>query len=621
MLPCMGRLTGVGGTAARGSREKRGQGLDGLAGRISQDVVAEVKRSADIVDIVSRYLALKKSGRNFKALCPFHTEKTPSFTVNAERQMFHCFGCGKAGDVFTFVSEHERVEFVEAVRIVADAVGVSIPETWGHGGDGGNKELKTRLYELHRWAKHFFTLQLAEPNGAVARDYLAARHFDNETIETWGLGYAPDSWEALGRAASKAGYSHAELIASGLVIQRDGKSGYYDRFRNRLVFPIADVQGRTIGFGARELGTGEVKYLNSPETPLFNKGRGLYGLDKARDAIIEGRRVMITEGYTDTVMCHKHGITWAVATLGTALTRDHVRLLRRYADQVILVFDADAAGESAVDRSLEVFADEEIDVRVATTEQGSDPCEALVAHGAEPFLARVDQARDLFAVKLYLACAKHDVETANGRAKAIDEVLAVVRLMTNPTRADLLAQAAAKRLGVDIDPVRRRLGALRKPRRRTEQNEARQQQPAPMDRDEGGVLRAVLAKSELVPCVLSRIGLDDFQDERARSIMEQCVELYDREGEIDCSDLTTALHDPELVAIVADMATDPGEGANWEPWVQGCLDNIERRKRRHSLRQLRERVHDAHDLDREALAAIQEHHRRRAGPSRPALDE
>ena len=590
-------------------------------------MLAEVKRSADIVDIVARYLTLKKSGRNFKALCPFHTEKTPSFTVTPEKQLFRCFGCGKAGDVFTFVAEHERVEFVEAVRIVADAVGVSIPETWGRGGGGGggggggDKKLKTRLYELHKWARHFFARQLEESEGGVvARDYLAARHFDKSIIEAWGIGYAPDSWDALGSSACKAGYTEAELVASGLAIAREGKSGYYDRFRNRVVFPICDVQGRTIGFGARELGDGEVKYLNSPETPLFNKGRGLYGLDKARDAVIEGRRAMVTEGYTDTVMCHQKGIAWAVATLGTALTQDHVRLLRRYADQVILVFDADAAGESAVDRSLEVFADADIDARVATTDQGTDPCDMLVTHGAEAFLARIEQARDLFEVKIDLACAKHDIATANGQARAIDEVLAVVGLMSNPTKADLLAQAVAKRLGVEIGPVRRRLGALRKRPRRTDQGETGQP-PVPMDRDEGGVLRAVLAKSELVPCVLSRIALEDFRDERARRIMEQCVELYDREGDIECSELTVALQDPELVGIVAEMATAEQEGANWEPWLQGCLDNIERRKQRPRLRQLRERVRDGQDTGHEALAAIQEHHRRRAGPTRPAPGE
>jgi len=584
-----------------------------LAGRIAVDVLAEVKRSADITDIVSRYLNLKKSGKNFKALCPFHAEKTPSFVVHPDRQFFRCYGCGKTGDVFAFVAEHERVDFPEAVRIVASAVGISVPERWGRG-SGASKELKTRLYKLHAWAARFFVRQLAEgARGAKAREYLAARHFDKETLEAWSIGFAPDSWEALGNAALSAGFTDNELKASGLVIPRESGEGYYDRFRNRIVFPIRDVQGRVIAYGARALGESEVKYLNSPETPLFSKGRGLYGLDKARDAIIKERRVIVTEGYTDTLMCHQKGITWAVATLGTALTRDHVGLLRRYADQVVLLFDADAAGEGAVDRSLEVFADADIDVRAATLEAGSDPCEFLLAHGAEAFLERIDAARDLFAVKLDLACRKHDMATTNGRARAIDEALRTVALVSDAAKADLLTEAIAKRVGVDRDAVRRRLSALRKARRSTTSQASREQPPA-LDPVEGGILAAVLRSSELVPCVLARASLEDFQDARVRRILEQCIDLYDREGDIDHAELTAALQDTELAGIVAEIATSSADEGNWEQWLQDCLDRLEQRKVGARLRQLREEAsRSGTEYDREALAAIFEHHRRRAG--------
>jgi len=589
---------------------------------IPQDVLTAVKDAADIVDVISRYLSLKKTGKSFKALCPFHAEKTPSFVVHPDRQFFRCYGCGKAGDVFAFVAEHEHVDFPEAVRIVAAMVGITVPEPSRERG-GPSKELKTRLYELHRWAARFYAHQLAEADaGRVARDYLAGRHFDNETLEAWSIGYAPDAWEALGRAATRAKFTGRELLASGLVIARDGGEGYYDRFRHRVMFPIRDRQGRVIGFGARALGDSEVKYLNSPETPLFSKGRCLYGLDKARRAIADDGRVLIVEGYTDVLMCHQMGIETAVATLGTALTRDHLRRLQHYADRVTLVFDADAAGEAAVDRSLEVFADSDLEALVATTEEGTDPCEYLVAQGREAFLARIGAARPLFDVKLDLASRRHGIETADGRARAIDEVLAVVALVSNPAKADLLVQQTAKRMGVEQDTVRRRLAALRRPRRRRRQEKQAAAPQVPIDPAERGVLCSVLAKPELVPCVLARVEMKDFQDARVRRILEQCIELYDREGDIDHAELAAALQDTELAALVAEIVTSELGTGNWEPWLQDCLARLEERAGRAEMRRLTENVaREAGGYDRDALAALQEHYRRRAGHAPPADDD
>ncbi len=580
-----------------------------LAGRISQDIVAEVKRSADIVEIISRYISLKRAGRNFKALCPFHTEKTPSFIVNPERQFFHCFGCGKGGDVFTFVAEHERVEFPEAVRIVAAAVGITIPEGWGSGG-GAAQQLKTRLYQLHRWAAHFFAKQLAHPNGKRARDYLLGRGFSPESLEAWGIGYAPDAWDTLGKAARAAGFSDKELLASGLVIQRDS-GGHYDRFRNRIMFPIRDTQGRVIAFGGRTLGDDTAKYINSPETPLFSKSRCLFGLDKARDAIVAGRRVLITEGYTDTIMCHQMGITWAVATLGTALTRDHASLLRRYADTVLLLFDADRAGEAAVDRSLEVFANSDLVVRVPSIEKGSDPCDFLLAHGAEAFLERLDGAAELYDVKLEMAASRHDLASADGRAKAVDECLEALAAMANVAKADLLTEKVAKRFGLDRGAVRARLATLRKKARRN-RSTGSSQTTIELDPIEHGILRAILAANELVPSVLAQAGPEDFQDTRARRIFQACVELYDREGEIDIAELSATLQDSELAGIVARIALSIEGGGNWEEWLQDCLARLAERKRREELRRLRASIRSPQGFDREALAAILEHHRQRA---------
>jgi DNA primase len=594
-----------------------------LAGRIPDGVVENVKRAADIVDIVSRYVELKKTGRRFTALCPFHQEKTASFTVNPELQIYKCFGCGKGGDVFSFVSEHERVGFVEAVRIVAGLVGVTIPE--GRGGRSGpSAETKTRLYQLHAWAADFFAAQRRDsPQAQAARDYLASRNFEAEVLDAWQIGYAPDAWDALNKAARKAGYTDRELLAAGLVIRKEGTDHIYDRFRNRVTFPIGDAQGRTIGFGARAMGDSEVKYINSPETPLFHKSRCLYGVDNGRDAIIEQRRVLVTEGYTDVLMCHQRGIPIAVATLGTALTSEHVRLLRRYADTVVLVFDADAAGENAVDRSLEVFADSDLEVRVATVEAGMDPCDFLVERGPEAFTERIEAAPDIFDAKLAFVGRKYNLDGANGRARALDDVLGSIAQVANPAKADLLTQRAAKHMGVALDAARRRLRLLRRrKRRRHRQDEVETAPIEALDRDEGGVLRAVLALNELVPCVLDRVSLDDFQDPRARRILQECIEQYDREGEIAPSEVSARLQDPELARLVAELATEAQREGRWEQWLQDCLDRLAERAERARLRGLRERAtRGARDYDREALAAIDKRHRLRAGrETEPAPD-
>jgi len=582
-----------------------------LPARVSDDIVGEVKRAADIVDIVSRYVTLKKAGKTFKALCPFHAEKTPSFIVNPERQFFRCFGCGKSGDVFSFVGEHERVDFMEAVRIVASAVGVALPDRWDRqGGGAAGKELKGRLYELHAWAaRHFAKLFAEAPEAAKARDYMARRGFTSETLEGWTIGFAPESWDALGRAALKAGYSAKELVASGLVVEREGGDGYYDRFRNRVAFPIRDVQGRVIGFGARALAEGEVKYINSPETPLFAKSRCLYGLDKARDAAIKGKRIMITEGYTDTLMCHQAGIAWAVATLGTALTREHVSLIRRYAESVVLLFDSDAAGEAAVDRSLEVFADADLDVRVPSLKEGMDPCDFLLSDGAEAFVARLEAARELFDVKLDFACGRYNMATSDGRARAVDEALGVAAQVSNVAKADLLTEAIARRTGADREAVRRRLATLRKPQRRTADATPQAARGPALDPVEQEILRCLLAANELIPCFLANASLEDLADARVRRIVEQAVSLYDREGEVDPAMLTALLQDRELAGIVAEMAMSDAEAGKWERTLQDCLRRLAERKKKGEYQQLKAQALGA---DPQALAAIQELHRRRA---------
>ncbi|MEP7272099.1 MAG: DNA primase, partial [Acidobacteriota bacterium] len=316
----------------------------------------ELRGQADIVRIVSDYVTLKKRGANHIACCPFHQEKTPSFNVNPARQLFKCFGCGKAGDVFRFIMEIESASFPEAVRTVAEKSGVALPQMVENRDAETKEQQRKELLEINRWATEFFENTLHEESqGRQALEYLAGRGINPETQRLFRLGYAPDSWDALSNHLRDRGVARPQIERSGLVTLRESGSGYYDRFRGRLIFPISDAQGRIIAFGGRTLGTGEPKYLNSPETVLYTKGQHLFGLTQSREDVRKRGYAILVEGYLDFLIPFQAGVTNLVASLGTALTDQQVRLLSRYARKIVVNFDPDAAGASATKRSLETL--------------------------------------------------------------------------------------------------------------------------------------------------------------------------------------------------------------------------------------------------------------------------
>ena len=339
------------------------------------DLKLRIREASDIVTLIGGAVQLKKTGKTWKALCPFHNEKTPSFIVNPVRQTFKCFGCGEGGDVFTFVMKTERVEFREAMAILAERAGIAMetsPEAAGKAALARDRKL--HVYRAQELVQGFFAERLGSPEGKPAREYLERRKLDH-LVEEWGLGYAPDRWDALTGKHATSPKKQRLLVASGLARERD-TGGVYDYFRGRLMFPIHDAGGRTVGFGGRVIGDGEPKYLNTPETPVFSKGRLLYGLDRAKEGIAKTGEALVVEGYTDVIRCHEHGFTNAVATLGTALGPEHVRLLRRFgATRVLVTYDADAAGLKAAERGIEILFEEDSPCGVVTLSGGLDPCE------------------------------------------------------------------------------------------------------------------------------------------------------------------------------------------------------------------------------------------------------
>ena len=439
-----------------------------MPGGYSQQLLDEIRSRADILEIVGQVVKLKRSGgENWKGLCPFHTEKTPSFTVNPKRNIYHCFGCGAGGDAFSFLMRQERVAFPEAVRTLADRAGVALPDASQRAPEmDGKIEALRRAMAL---AAEFYTRSLWEPGGEKARAYLEQRGVDLEVAKRFGLGYAPESWNALLGVMGRQGIGEDVLVQAGLILARQNGPGFYDRFRGRLLFPIRDVQGRVVAFGGRALSGEEPKYLNSPETPLYVKGQMLYALDVARIAMRERSRAIIVEGYLDCLMAHQHGFGETVAALGTAFTPAQLGLLRRYADEVVALFDADAAGQKASSRLEEMMNDVmdlqnlgwsvartggfekagHLPIRVALLPPGHDPDSLLRAEGAPALTARLDAARPLLSFVLEKALGEEDLATARGRANAHARVALILSKVANAEEATALAREAARRLGVD----------------------------------------------------------------------------------------------------------------------------------------------------------------------------
>jgi len=420
-----------------------------MARIIPKRTLEDIRIRNDIVDVIGAHFNLKRAGSSFKALCPFHKEKTPSFHVNQQRQIFHCFGCGAGGDVFRFIMMYESVDFVSAAKMLADRAGVTLELEEGEAGEAAGKQI---LYRIHEELAQFYRRCLLQTKGARgARDYLAKRGLSDETTEAFSIGYAPDRWDAALKWAQKHKYSVQLLEAAGLILKASkptARSEFYDRFRNRLMFPIRDEQGRVIGFSGRSLGGQDkgAKYINSPETPLFRKSRVLYALDKARRPIVESREALICEGQIDVIRCHARGFETAVAPQGTALTEDHARILRRYADSACIVFDPDRAGEDAAIRTAEVFMDVGLAVRVASLPHGEDPDSFLSSKGAEAFRGVVESAGSAVGYQVRVLSSRENAESEVGLMRIAKAVLRTISHSPNAVQKAKLLQEAAERL-------------------------------------------------------------------------------------------------------------------------------------------------------------------------------
>ncbi len=508
----------------------------------------EVRQQADIVRVASDYLTLKKKGGSHWACCPFHQEKSPSFHVNGARQFFKCFGCGKAGDIFTFVMEIESCSFPEAVRTVAEKMGIPVPAGGGEA-DVGHDEAERRrseLLHLNQQAVAFFEKSLTESiEGRVALDYLASRGITPETRKAFRLGYAPNGWDGLSSYLRSQGASRQQIETSGLVTLRENGSGFYDRFRGRLMIPITNPQGRVIAFGGRIIGEGEPKYLNSPETAIYTKGNNLFGLYHAREAIRQRGFVILVEGYLDFLVPFQAGVRNIVASLGTALTETQVRLLGRYVRQVVVNFDPDAAGVSATKRSLEMLLQNGFRVNVLTLPDNLDPDEFIQQRGAEGYLAILKTSSRFLDFIVDQSLRVRDVSTPDGKVEAINEILPYLRLVGDRIERAEYVDRIADRLKIESRLIREEFRRAVETRR-TQVSELARQASTPVKPAERTLLTLLLADKSLRSIIIPLLKREDFAELRTERIFESLIDFERRGVDPDWSGLSRALEGDEM---------------------------------------------------------------------------
>ena len=588
---------------------------------MADDRVKQVKEANDIVAVVGDYIALRPAGPTYKALCPFHDDHRPSFDVDPRRQRYRCWSCGKYGDVLSFVQEFERVGFVEALELLARRAGIELKKS----ADSPHARTRALMLDVVRWAaQQYHDCLLHSPLAADARRYLDARGLEDETVRGYGLGYAPRSGNWLIGRAEAAQVDLGLLEQVGLVAAREQAPGYYDRFRDRVQFPIRDAQGRPVGFGGRVLPDSPFaqrgpKYYNSSDTPLFNKSGLLYGIDQARHAAAKAGYMAVVEGYTDVLMAHQYGIGQVVATMGTALNARHVQQLRRFAPRVVLVFDADAGGATGVDRALEIFASQEVDLSVAALPEGLDPCDLLVRDGADAFRGVLEKASDALEFKLDRVLAD-DAGGVEGRRRAVDAVLGVIALapaltgQAGAVKTQLMVSRIARRLVLKEETVWARLDELRRQRREGPDRApaSGKEVPAPPrakpDPEERELLEVLLADESLVPAAAAEVRPDEVRHPGLRRLLEGLYALH-AAGDPPTLDRLRERLDGDPLAGHALHLQDVGRRHN-DPaaWLGRIVSRFRERRTRPVAQEIKTRLHAAsdHEAALELLRRLQD---------------
>ena len=536
--------------------------------RYSDELLEEIRNSNDIVDIVSQYVTLKRSGRNYMGLCPFHKEKSPSFSVSPDKQIYHCFGCGVGGNVFHFIGKIENINFVESVAMLAERAGIPLP-TLDSREDAHKQELKKKVYEINQMAADFYHENLYLPSSKPAQDYVKKRKLDNKTLKAFSIGYA-GNYNELYKKLVQAGYKEEEMLASNMVF-KNNKGQFIDRFRKRFMIPIKDVRGRVIAFGGRVLDDSKPKYINSPETIVYSKGRHLFGLNIAKQNPME--KVIIVEGYMDAISLYQRGITNVVASLGTALTEHQGRLIRKYANQIILGYDADGAGQAAIMRGLTILQNLGIDVRVLQLDDPTvkDPDEYVIKNGTGRFNKCVDNAISLVEFKVKMLKNTLTTDTASDKIKFLNEVAKILSKVDNNIEKEIYIEKISKEYGVSKEAVYAQTNKLQygdsegskvlerkiaptKARKETEETLTE----AIINRENMVIALLLNEQVNVYPMIKTVISVQDFKYDVNRKIAEILYDEFEKGNSNIGSILDSITEEAQLNQITKIMAQDYG---------------------------------------------------------------
>jgi len=566
-----------------------------LAIYIPEDKISEIKNTVDIVDIISDVVTLKKTGKNYIGLCPFHSEKTPSFTVSPEKKIFHCFGCQVGGNAFTFIMKNEGISFPEAVRMIAAKCGIDIPAQRLSQSEKRNISEREKLLDVNRQAMDYFcNILLSSATGKNAKEYLKKRKINKEIIKGFALGYAQEGWDNLTRYFLKKKISPTLLENSGLIIQRKKGSGFYDRFRGRIIFPIFNISSQVIGFGGRVMDDSDpknAKYLNSPETPVYNKSSSLYGLNRAKDKLREYKTVFIVEGYFDLLALQQHNIINSVATLGTSLTAEHVRVIRGYigkTGKVILVYDSDDAGLKAAYRSIEIFDKGYVDAKIMVLPDGYDPDSYLFKFGKKSFMDEYKRAKSIMGFLIDFAEKKHG-NSIEGKIQIISDMKKPLSAINDSVARSLYIKELAERLGIDESAV------LEKVREIYTVSSDQLHKKNALSVSKGGefnikesrierqIIAMMLQYPEILPEINKRNILEYFENDTLKSIGQNILFYTDINGnsgprangrneianDINVSEIMDLIDDKGKRSIIAALAL---EEESWQ--FEGCIKLI-----------------------------------------------
>lgn len=566
---------------------------------LSDSFLQEIRDRNEIENVISPYVNLKRRGRNLTGLCPFHNEKTPSFTVYPETQSFYCFGCGAGGDVITFVRKIENLDYTEAVKSLADRAGIAMPQD---GYDDTLMKQRRRILEANRDAARYFHETLFKPEGAPALEYIKNRGIAPQTVRHFGLGCAPNDWHALLDHMRKKGYSQQELFAANLVrrSERDGKVHYYDNFKNRLIVPIIDLHSKVIGFGGRVLDDSKPKYVNTSDTLVYKKSQGVFGLNFAKAN--NGGTLILAEGYMDVIALHQAGFTNSVACLGTALTQEQARLLSRYADEIILCYDSDEAGQKAAKRAISIFSQTGVKVRIARLSGGKDPDEIIKNHGPERFRDLLSGAANDIEFRLLKEREKCDVSTSDGKLQFLKSAVQVLGELNDPIAVDVYASKLADELSVRKDTILQQVQSVAEKRRKKhekevfktlEKNSVHPKNPVNPERENH--LRAAKAEETLLaslmnnPDFFEKLGLrlneDIFITEFNRRIYKALSERISEDRSIKLSFLNSDFSVEEM-GVIANIQSQSRMVSNTLRECRDCISVLEDEAKKQNIKKM-----------------------------------